>query len=373
MNPPGPDSRTLALHCRIDDSAAHAAVTPIYQSSAFAADSPYFYSRNDNPNVAELEGTVALLEQARFAVAMASGMATIQSLFELVRPGQAVVLNRLVYGCTFRLFQRMAERRGFALHLLDLSQADEWERIPPTTRLIFLETPTNPFLRTVRLSALVERVRRTAPEALIAVDNTWATPLFQKPLQHGVDISLHSGTKYFSGHSDCMSGVVLTDREDLDREFRQTRFYGGAVLSPESAWLTRRSLQTLEVRLLRQQESALAVRRFLERRPEIARVYYPEVDGNQLTGYGGLIFFAFSEAHREGYLRFRDTLRLFGTGTGMACVTSMVAQPYTGSHASMTDEEKAAIGLGREVVRLSIGLERVEDLCDDLTTALRAL
>lgn len=204
----------------------------------------------------------------------------------------------------------------------------------------------------------------------MVVDNTWATPLYHRPLQLGADISLHSATKYMSGHSDVMGGLVLTDRDDLAEDLRQTRFYGGLVLAPESAWLLRRSLQTMPLRLQQQGQAARTVRDFLAGRDEVSQVYYPEVDGEQLSDYGALIFFRLKDAQPGQYERFRDALQWFGNGTAMACVTSMVAQPYSGSHASMTEQEKRDIDLGEDVVRLSIGLEALDDLLADLAQAL---
>lgn len=364
---------TEALHVRIDNSSTEPAVTPIYQCSAFTADSPYFYSRKNNPNVAELERVLCVLEEAKHATAVACGMAAIYMVLDLLRPGDRLVVNQDVYGCSFKLFQRVAERRGLRLVSLDLSRAESYEGIPDDVAMVFFETPTNPFLKSVGIRRLSEHVKRLNPEALVVVDNTWATPLFQRPLQHGANISLHSGTKYFSGHSDVMSGALLTDRDDLHRELSELRFYGGTVLSPHSAWLVRRSLQTLEIRLQRHQDVTRRMVDVLSGLPQVRRVYYPEVDGVELTGYGGIIFFELREDLVPRYTEFAGSLKLFGTGTGMAAVSSMVAQPYTGSHASMSDQEKAAIGLSHNLVRLCFGLEDPEDLAADLVSALRSI
>ncbi|MCG8422515.1 MAG: PLP-dependent aspartate aminotransferase family protein [Proteobacteria bacterium] len=365
------DPVTIALHQRINtNDQAYPSVTPIYQCSAFSAESQFFYSRKDNPNLAELEQVLCTLEGARHGLAVTCGMAAIYLVLDLVRPGQLVVLNTDLYGCSFKLFKRISERRGWRLQVLDLSKDADIERIPTDTALVFFETPTNPFLKTVHIRQVVDRVKNNNPDALVVVDNTWATPLFQHPLEHGADISLHSGTKYFSGHSDVMNGMILTDRDDLHERLREDRFYAGLMLSPENAWLVRRSMQTFALRMRHHQEVTKKIAEFLTDCPQIARVYYPRVDGEQLTGYGGILFVELRRDLVPRYKELTERLQIFNTGTGMACVTSMIAQPYTGSHASMSAEEKAAMGLDESLVRLCIGMENADDIKDDLLSAL---
>ena len=257
--------------------------------------------------------------------------------------------------------------------MLDLSIEAERASLPAGVRLVFFETPTNPFLKTIPIREVARIAHERSDRALVAVDNTLATPLFQRPLDHGADISLHSGTKYFSGHSDAMSGMLLTSRDDLAEEFRQQRFYGGAVLAPHTAWLTRRSLQTLGVRLRHQQQATIAACEFLREQEAVRRLYYPCVDGNQLTGYGGIVFIELREDLADRYADFAAALTLFRTGTAMAAVTSTIAQPWSGSHASLSTEEKRAIGLHPGIARLCFGLEDVRDLTDDLRQGFAAL
>jgi len=364
---------TRALHSRADDAEALPSVTPLYQCSAFEAGSPYFYTRKNNPNVAELEMVVASLEGARHAVAMTCGMAAISAVLQLLAPGETLVVNKDIYGCSYKLFQRVAAHMRLELKVIDLSITSRLGEIPAATKMVVFETPTNPFLKTVDISAVARKVKECNPDALVVVDNTWATPLFQHPLELGADLSLHSATKYFSGHSDVMGGIVLTDRDDLHEALRSARFYNGAILDPHSAWLLRRSMQTFPLRMKQHGEVTTYIRDFLTTLPQVTRVYYPEVDGRQLTGYGTLIFFELRPDLVERYPAFTENLQLFTTGTGMACVTSMVAQPYTGSHASMTDGEKSEMGLGRGVIRLSLGLEDPDDLKEDLASAFAAI
>jgi cystathionine gamma-lyase / homocysteine desulfhydrase len=239
--------------------------------------------------------------------------------------------------------------------------------------MVFFETPTNPFLKTVDIQRVSAAARRASPRALVVVDNTWATPLFQHPLEHGADISLHSATKFLAGHADVMGGLVLTNRGDLDDELRQARFYSGAIVDPHSAWLLRRSIQTLPIRMREHERVTGRLQTFLAHRPEVARVCAPRIDGRQLRGYGGIVCFELLGDLADRYAAFAAELRLFDTGTAMACVTSKVAQPYSGSHASMNADEKASMGLGPGLVRLCLGFEDPADLEADLAAAFAAL
>lgn len=362
-----------ALHNRIDTTSITTVVTPIYQCSAFPADSPYFYTRKNNPNISEIETVMTVLEEAEHCVGFSTGMAAINSLLNLLQPSATIVVNRDIYGCSLKLFIREAERMKFKLALLDLSDPDEFSKIPEDTALVFFETPTNPFLKTVDIRSLSEWVNKVNDDTLIVVDNTWASPLFQHPLTLGADVSIHSATKYISGHSDVMGGFALCKSPDVAEAFREVRFYGGAVMDPNSAWLLRRSIQTLPMRMNCHVATLVEMADFLERIPLVEKVYLPTVDGHQLKNYGGILFFDLQPEFTAAYEQFRNTLQLFGSGTGMAAVTSMIAQPYTGSHASLNDMEKAQMGLGRQLVRLSFGLEPTEDLKTDLSQAFTYL
>jgi cystathionine gamma-lyase / homocysteine desulfhydrase len=367
------DKITQSLHYRIDDSQAHPVVTPIYQASAFQANSPFFYTRKNNPNIEELETVIATLEEAEHCVATTTGMSAIAIVLNLLAPHDTLVVNKDIYGCSYKLLQKYTDRLQIRLLTLDLSEAAGIEQLPAETSMVLFETPTNPFLKTIDIQAVSRKVKSRNPGALVVVDNTWATPLFQQPLRWGADISLHSATKYFSGHSDVMGGCMLTNSSEVAELLREQRFYYGAILEPHSAWLLRRSLQTLDLRMRQHQDTTLQMREFLETLPEVTRVYYPVVDGRQLTGYGTLLFFDLRGDLVPHYPVLARTLKLFDTGTGMACVTSMIAQPFTGSHASMTDEEKGEMGLNRGLIRLSFGLEKIEDLKQDLRNAFAAL
>jgi cystathionine gamma-lyase / homocysteine desulfhydrase len=360
---------TEVLHLRVDDCDAHPAVTPIYQCSAFTADSPFFYSRKNNPNVVEFEQVVAKLENSRHAVAYATGMSAIYMVLELLNPKATLVINKDIYGCSYKLFQRTAARLNLTLLILDLSTDAGIRQIPDDTDMVFFETPTNPFLKTIDIARVSRHVKALNGEALVVVDNTWATPAFQHPLEFGADISLHSATKYFSGHSDVMGGVALVDDDSLHTRLLDSRFYAGSILTPYSAWLLRRSMNTFRLRMNQHSATTIEMADFVRRLPYVKQVYYPMLGTAQLTGYGGIIFFDLRDDLVEAYAQFARSLRWFDTGTGMACVTSMIAQPFSGSHASMTDDEKARMGIGKGLIRLCFGLEDPQDLKDDLLAA----
>ena len=364
---------TRALAHRAQTEGAAPAVTPLYQTSAFEAGSEYFYTRNDNPNTREFEQAVAILEGAEHGLAVSTGMMAITLIAGLVEPDKYVLIHSQTYGCTLQHFQRMAAKRRFGLRIADLTRSCGAEELDDKCGLVIFETPTNPFLNTIDIAAVANEVNARCSDALIAVDNTWATPLFQRPLQLGADISFHSATKYLSGHSDVMGGVILANDDSIMSALREERFYPGAVIDPHGAWLLRRSLQTYPLRMQAHADTAREMVAFLRTRPEIDRVYYPDISEQQLVNYGCIIFFQFAAQYSGSYEAFRSKLRLFQSGTGMACVTSMVAQPYTGSHASLSDEDKAAMELDEDLVRLCFGLEDLGDLRADLGNAFDSL
>lgn len=368
-----PNPETQALHYRIDNAQTHPVATPIYQNSAFSADSPYFYTRKSNPNCVELEGALALLEQCRHVISTTTGMSAISMVLNLLRPGDHLVINQLIYGCSYKLFQQFTAQFNIKLSIVDLTQAAWLDHIPNDVTMVLFETPTNPFLKTIPIQRVAEQVKQINPCALIVVDNTWATSLFQKPLQHDADISLASATKFISGHSDVMGGIIATDNDALAEQLLAIRFYHGCILDPHSAWLLRRSLHTLPLRMREHVRTTTALCEFLRTCPEVHRLYVPTTDASQLTNYGGIIFFEFSDALADRYRAFSQALTLFDTGTGMACVSSMVAQPWSGSHASMQAHEKSAMGLHQNLVRLCFGLEDVTDLITDIQQAFETI
>ncbi len=364
---------TQALHHRIDNAKTHPLATPIYQNSAFTADSPYFYTRKSNPNSVEFEGALAILEKAKHVISVTTGMAAVSLVLSQLRPNDTLVVNKLIYGCSYKLFQRYAQQFNLSLIILDLSDSKMFTQIPDNVAMVLFETPTNPFLKTISIREVADCVRAKNPKALVVVDNTWATPIFQNPLELGADISLASATKYISGHSDVMGGVIAVNDDELAETLRQSRFYSGAILDPNSAWLLRRSLHTFPLRMREHVRVTQVLYAFLQTRDELEKVYFPEIDPQQLREYGGILFVQFRPAFNKHYPQFAQALSLFDTGTGMACISSMVAQPWSGSHASLSNEEKQAMGLNEGLVRLCFGLEDAEDLIMDITRAFDCL
>lgn len=361
-----------ALHHKVNTVDAKPAVTPIYQNSAFEAGSPYFYSRKNNPNCEELEQIVSSIEGAKHTLSVSCGMSAIALALSLLKPGDQMVINRLIYGCTYKLFERFCERYNIELLVVDLGDKTSFKQFSSKTRMIFIESPTNPFLHTVGIKPISEAVKKANPDALVVVDNSWATGFFQKPLQHGADISLYSATKYFCGHSDAMGGMISVDNDVLYEFLKAERFYTGTILAPFGAWLIRRSLQTFPMRMRHHQEVTLKMVEFLKGRKEIAKIYYPQTD-DQLTGYGGIIFCELRNDLADKYTLFSQSLELFNTGTGMACVTSMIAQPATGSHASLSKQEQEEMGITPALIRLCFGLEEEADLQSDLVNGFELI
>lgn len=360
------------LHDKVDYIKALPSVTPIFQVSGFDAGSENFYARKSTPNGSELEMIFSKMESSKFSITVSTGMTAIFMCLNLLKPDSSVLISCKIYGCTYKLFQQYCNRHRIKLDILDLSDANTYKLITETYYdMCFFETPTNPFLNTITICGISAACKNKNKNCIIIVDNTWATPIYQKPLQHGADISLYSGTKYFGGHSDVMCGILTTDNEVLYKQLIDLRFYGGLSLPPYSSWLVRRSLQTFKLRIERQSETTKKILKELKNAPFIKKIYYPNVDGKQLTGYGGIIFVEVLDSLLPYYDQILKKLTLFGTGTGMACVTSMIAQPYTGSHAALTDLEKSQMGIKRNLLRLCFGLKSCEDLLEDLLYAFK--
>jgi cystathionine beta-lyase/cystathionine gamma-synthase len=360
-----PSQQTRILSRKVDQEGVRASVTPLFRNSAFEEGSEYFYLRKDHPNVREFEAHIADLEQSKYATAYASGMAAIAAVLDLCPKGSTVAINDLVYGCTYKLFTLFCQKLDIDLISTDLSNPKNIEALGSNIEMIFFETPTNPFLKNIEIAQVRSIASKLNPKVKIVVDNTWATPLNQTPLSHGADISLHSATKYFSGHSDCMGGIACTSSELIHNKFREYRFYYGAVLSPDNAWLLTRSLQTLPVRMKTHIANLQSVVAHLKDRDFIDKIYLPEVGSAQLQQYGG-IFFAELKGSTSQIEAFTKSLNLFDTGTAMACVKSMVARPYFGSHASLSEDQKNTMGITPNLVRFCIGLEDPQDLIDDI-------
>ncbi len=376
---------TLAVHAGYTpDPTTGAVMPPIYQTSTYAQEAPgvhkgYEYSRTDNPTRAVLEANLAALEGGAYGLAYASGMAAIANVLALLRSGDHVVAVDDLYGGTVRLFEQVGRHFGLDFTYVDLRDPERLRQaVRPTTRLVWVETPTNPLLKLVDLAAVARIARELG---LISVcDNTFLSPYFQRPLEFGIDIVVHSTTKYLNGHSDVVGGAIVLNDEALYQRLKFLQNAIGAVPGPMDCWLTVRGIKTLHVRMERHQANALAVARWLERHPRVQRVLYPglpshpqhELACRQQRGFGGMIT-AVLDADLAGTQRFLRRVRLFTLAESLGGVESLIEHPALMTHASLPPERRAALGIGDSLVRLSVGIEHVDDLIADLEQALAAI
>jgi cystathionine gamma-lyase len=377
-----PGFATRAVHAgQAPDAQTGAVVPPIHLATTFAQDGVgqhrgFEYSRTDNPTRRQLEECLASLEGAQHCQAFASGMGATTTLMMLFSPGDHVIYMEDVYGGTFRLFDKVLRRYGLTFTGVDATHLGEVEAaFTNATKLVWLETPTNPLLRIVDIAAVARMSRERG--AMVCVDNTFATPVLQRPLELGADIVLHSATKYLGGHSDVVSGALLTSDGELAERLRFHQNAAGAVPSPFDCWLMLRGLKTLQLRVHRQSDSAMAIAEHFSGHPGIARVYYPglphhpghELAQRQMCGrFGGVLSIELRD--HDAALSTLSRLRLFTLAESLGAVESLAELPALMTHASVPLEERARIGLGDAVIRLSVGVEEVEDLIDDLDRAL---
>lgn len=386
MTPQAPDTEwgfgTRAIHVgQSPDPLTGAVIPPIYQTSTFAQESPgkhkgYDYSRADNPTREAYEKCVASLEGGRYGLAFASGLAAIDSVLRLFKPGDHVVCGDDVYGGTRRLFERVLRLYGLDFTYLDLSDLKAAEAaFRPNTKLLWLETPTNPLLKIFDLEGL-SRIAR-AKKALSVVDNTFMSPYFQKPLSLGCDVVVHSVTKYMNGHSDVIGGVVVTNRAEIHDQLKFTQMAVGAVPSPMDCFLVLRGLKTLQVRMERHAQNAQKIAEFLESHSKVDRVVYPGLASHpqhalarkQMTGFGGMITFFIKGGLPEAR-RFLERVRVFTLAESLGGVESLIEHPAIMTHASVPPETRRELGILDTLIRVSVGIEDFHDLKSDLSQAL---
>ena len=374
------------IHLEEDDRAArYGAISfPIYQTATFAhpalgESTGYDYSRVQNPTRQQLEKTVAALENGTDAIAFSTGMAAILAVMELFAPGDHVVTESDLYGGTPRLFRTVCEPRGITFTAVNFStgmQAAE-EAARPNTKAFYIETPTNPMMNVTDIRAAAELAH--AHDAVLIVDNTFLSPYLQNPLALGADIVVHSGTKYLSGHNDTLAGfAVVKDAEIADR-LREISKTIGANLAPFDSWLLLRGIQTLAVRMDRAQENALALARWLQAQPQVSRVIYPglaehpghELMRQQARGFGAML--TFEVQTKEQVPQLLKAVKLIRFAESLGGTESLLTYPITQTHADVPPEVLAANGLTDRILRLSVGIENVQDLINDLAQAFAAL
>lgn len=369
---------TKAIHAGQDpDPATGAAVVPIYQTSTYVQEEVgkhkgYEYSRTRNPTRTALETALAALEGASHGLAFGSGMAAEDTVLRLLSSGDHVVMGDDVYGGTRRLFEKVLDRFGLEFTSVDTTRPEAVrEAIRPSTRMIWIETPTNPYLRIADIAAIADVAKGTG--ALLVVDNTFATPYLQRPLSLGADVVVHSTTKYLGGHSDVVGGAVCTSDDDLAGRLAFLQNAVGGVPGPFDCWLVLRGVKTLAVRMERHCGNAARVAEFLKEHPLVARVWYPglpdhpghEVAARQMSGFGGMV--SFEVASREEALRIVSRTKLFFLAESLGGVESLIEHPAAMTHASIAD---SPFRVSEDLIRLSVGLEHVDDLIDDLKSAL---
>ncbi len=375
---------TACVHAGFEpDPATGAVAVPIYATStyayaAFGRHRGWEYSRTGNPTRAALERAMAALEGGEDACAFASGMAAIDAVTDLLSPGDEIIAGDNLYGGTYRLFATITTRHGVRVTFVDTSDpAAVASACTPSTRMVFVETPTNPLMRLVDLRRAAEAAH--AHGALAVVDNTFLSPLLQRPFEHGADLVVHSTTKYLNGHSDAVGGVVVAREAALAERLRTIQNSAGAVMGPFDAFLVLRGIRTLAVRMAAHESNGRRLAAFLAGRPELRKVYYPglpdhpqhDLAAKQQAGFGGMIAFDLGSLDRAR--AFCDALRVFTLAESLGGVESLVCHPATMTHASVPEAERDRLGIGPGLVRLSVGIEDGDDLEADLAQALAAL
>lgn len=353
---------------------------PIYQSATFRhpglnQTTGYDYSRLQNPTREEVENTLAYLENGSFAFAFSSGMAAVSTVLSLFSPGQHIVVSDDLYGGTYRLFEEIYKKYGIEFSYVDTSKIKEVEAsIKENTAAIFIETPSNPTMKVGDIKLIADLAKKS--NILTIVDNTFLTPLFQKPLDLGADIVVHSATKYLGGHNDTLAGFVVVNDINLADRIKLIQKSVGAVLSPFDSWLILRGIKTLSVRLLKQQENAITIAKWLKNNHKVERVYYvglPEHEGyetskKQATGFGAMLSFTVKDEALVEKILERVKLIMFAESLGG--VETLITYPIVQTHSAIPKEIRDRIGVNEKLLRLSVGIENAEDIINDLEQAM---
>ena len=355
-------------------------IPPLHATSTFVQfefgkPGEYIYSRSANPNRTALERNLASLESADHGIAFASGCAATDSVLRLLRPGDHIITGNDLYGGTYRLFENVLRDFGFSFQYVDTRDpaqiAAAWR---PETAMVYVETPTNPLMGLTDITAVAEITK--ARGARLVVDNTFMSPYLQRPLELGADIVLHSTTKYINGHSDSIGGIVMTNHAEDAERLRFIAKSVGATLSPFEAWLIQRGVKTLALRMERSESSTRVVAEYLEAHPKVRAVYYPGLESHpqhelacrQMDGFGGMV--SFDLADIDEVKRMLDAVEIFTLAESLGGVESLISHPPSMTHASIPAAERAASGISEGLIRVSVGIEDVEDLLGDLDQAL---
>jgi cystathionine beta-lyase len=377
---------TKAIHAGITpDPSTGAIMTPIFQTSTYVQDGPgghkgFEYSRTQNPTRDTLQNSLAALENGKHGLVFASGMASIDTLAKLLKPGDEVLSTNDLYGGTYRMFTKVFEKYGIKFQFIDMSSEGEVEKhLTPNTKLIWVETPTNPLLRIVDIEAICKLAK--ANGSLVAVDNTFASPYLQTPLDLGADIVMHSITKYIGGHSDVIMGALVVNDDDLDEELAFIQNSCGAIAGPMDCFLTLRGIKTLHLRMQRHCENAAAVADFLSQHPKAGKVYYPGLESHtnhdiarrQMNDFGGMVSFTLASEKYEDAVSVLTSTKYFQCAESLGGVESLIGHPASMTHAAIPKEDREANGVVDTLMRLSVGIEDKDDLIVDLEKALATI
>jgi cystathionine gamma-lyase len=374
---------TKAIHAGIEsDPATGAIMTPIYQTSTYVQTSPgkhkgYEYSRTHNPTRTALQNNIAALENGAHGLCFASGMGATDTLLKLLKPGDEVISTNDLYGGTYRIFTKVYEGYGIKFHFVAMDEVENVAAaINDKTKMIWIETPTNPLLNIVDISAVCKIAK--SKNILTVVDNTFATPFLQNPLDLGADIIVHSVTKYLSGHSDVVMGAVIVNNQSLHDQLAFLQNACGNVPGPQDCFLVLRGIKTLHLRMKAHCENAAKIAAYLTAHPKIDKVYYPglsthknhTVAQNQMCGFGGMLSFTMKGDNLEDTICVLEKFKLFSLAESLGGVESLCGHPASMTHASIPKAEREKAGLKDSLIRLSVGVEDVEDLLEDLKQAL---
>jgi cystathionine beta-lyase/cystathionine gamma-synthase len=376
---------TLCIHAgQSPDPTTGAIMTPVFFTSTYVQEGlgkhkGFEYARTRNPTRDAVEANLAALEGGAHGIAFASGLAATQAIFELMDAGDHLVLGHNVYGGTFRLVDKVMARFGLTYTQVDTSDLDALKgALKPNTKMVLLETPTNPMLGLTDIAAVRGLLKAVGSAALLVVDNTFASPFNQRPLELGADLVLHSTTKYLNGHSDSVGGVAITNDPGLNERLHFIQNAAGAILSPMESWLILRGTKTLHLRMERHNASALRIARWLEARTDLKAVYYPGLESHpqhelakrQMKGFSGIVSFDTGDAARTE--RMAAKFNLFALAESLGGVESLVCHPVSMTHGSVPEADRERLGIHDSLLRLSVGVEDVEDLIADLERALQA-
>ena len=375
---------TKAVHAGVEpDPTTGAIMTPIYQTSTYVQDSPaqhkgYAYARGANPTRNSLQKSIAALENGKYGICFSSGMGATDAVIKLLNPGDEVITSNDLYGGSYRMFRKVFEKYGIKFHFIDLTKTTNIEPfLNENTKLLWLETPTNPLLNIIDIKACVSLVK--GKNILVAVDNTFASPYLQNPLDMGADIVMHSVTKYLSGHSDVIMGALVMNDEKLYQDLSFIMNSCGAVPGPQDSFLVLRGIKTLHLRMERHCFNGRKIAEFLKSHPKVGRVYWPgfadhpnhAIAAKQMKDFGGMLSFTLKDDSQQKATTLMETVELFSLAESLGGVESLINHPASMTHASIPKEERIKNGLVDSLIRLSIGVEDSEDLIADLEQALQ--